>query len=218
MTALSEETIRISEEQLAPTVRAMTAGDVPALAEMHRRVFAGYAGAEAGTRYIRAFFNWYLAHPGAINLCAGTVGDPHGYVFGAPFGFSRQMNRDLFGELLLATLTHPRLLVRPGIGMQIRNRFRALVMGRENRRAEHEFGSDTFSLVGIGTDPERRGQGIAAKLLSRFTEMAFSKGFQRLILDVYKRNEAARQLYVTRGWESVIDHGEILTLVLRQKA
>lgn len=218
MTAPFVDTNREAEERLEPAVRVMSAGDVPALAVLHQQVFAGYAGAAAGVRYIRAFFNWYLVHPEAINLCVGPAGHPSGYVFGAPFGFSKQLNMDLFGELCLATLTHPGLLIRPGIGMQIRNRSRALVLGRENRRAEEEFGSDTFSLVGIGTDPERRGQGIAARLLSRFTEIAFSKGFQRLILDVYKRNEAARQLYATRGWEPVIDHGEILTLVLRRKA
>lgn len=202
------------EVQPGLAVRLMASEDVPALVDLHERVFSGYAGASAGARYLGSVFQWYVARPNAINLCAGALGQPYGYVFGAPFGFSKHLNRDLFGELSLAVLTHPRLLTRPGLGFQIRNRLGALILGRENHRAEQEFGRDTFNLVGIGTDPDRRGQGVAARLLSQFSAMAFAKGFQRLTLDVYTRNEVARRLYAKQGWECVIDHGEILTLVL----
>lgn len=186
------------------------------LAGLHKRVFSGYAGASAGERYLRSVFEWFVARPDAINLCVGAVGDPYGYAFGAPFGSSVQLNRDLFGELTLAILTHPWLLTRPGLGIQVRNRLRALVLGREDRRAEGEFGAGTFNLVGIGTDPDRRRQGAGTRLLSQFSALAFAKGFVQLTLDVYARNEAAKRLYWKQGWECLIDRGEVLTLVLRR--
>ncbi|MCC6131947.1 MAG: GNAT family N-acetyltransferase [Acidobacteria bacterium] len=194
-------------------VRPISSADIPALAELHRRAFAGYVGAEAGPRYLRAFFAWYLRYEGSINLCIGEPGKPVGYVFGGPFGFSKRLNRDLFPEILRAALTHPRLIMRPGIGVQIRIRFRALILGRENRLAEKEFGPETFCLVGIGTDPDWRGRGVATRLLEEFTVRAFDRGFERAMLDVYKRNEGAIRLYESHGWRRVLDHGTVLTFV-----
>lgn len=197
-------------------VRPILPGDLAELAALHEVVFVGQLGASVGQRYIRRFVGWFVNYSPAITLVAEMEGALVGYAFGAPVGYSGQLNRDLFWINLVALLTHPRAWTHPKITMHVRFRLKSL-LGRGGRREtsskECSEAPRQFSLVGIGVAPQCRQMGIATKLLSEFQYCAKRQGFELLTLSVYASNLAARRFYETQGWRQVGPAGDVVRYV-----
>ena len=63
--------------------------------------------------------------------------------------------------------------------------------------------ADEFHIHNIAVHPDYRGQGIGRRLMEAVEEMCTRKEFRRMVLEVRKDNESARQLYLSRGFEAV---------------
>jgi len=59
---------------------------------------------------------------------------------------------------------------------------------------------DTAEILTIAVDPSARRQGYGALLVQHLTNYARSNGAKRLLLDVARDNEAAKQFYETVGF------------------
>jgi len=62
---------------------------------------------------------------------------------------------------------------------------------------------DEGEIANIAVAPERRRRGIAARLLDDALQTAHATGLTALFLEVRMSNEAARNLYASRGFEPV---------------
>ena len=58
-------------------------------------------------------------------------------------------------------------------------------------------------LFRIGTDPSRRREGFAARLLRHYVTDCENKGIEKIFLEVRSRNLAAKELYEKAGFEKI---------------
>lgn len=180
----------------------MTEHDAAEVAELHSAVFAGELSAKMGIRYIDALMRWFTLQSDAVSFIAYD-GRVIAYVFGAPAGYGRIMNRDLRWIIMTSVLTHPPVMVHPSFRHQLPSRVRLLAGGRPPAREYVHSTPAVFRLVGIGVDQVWRGRGVARELLSRFSSQVFERGYERIELNVREKNVTARRLYERSGWYEV---------------
>jgi len=178
----------------------MPAEVVDEAAALHLAGFAGYMNARLGHRYARAFIDWFRRQPEGICLGAVHDGELAGYVVGAPIGYNRRMNRDLFLVAATSALARPWLFADGAIRRQIRARLKILLGGTRQAQAQIPFPTPAVSLVGICVSPGMHRRSIADRLIDAFEEEARSRGIRTLRLSVYRENAAARRLYEKHGW------------------
>jgi ribosomal protein S18 acetylase RimI-like enzyme len=179
---------------------AVTADDLDWLLPMHQQAFAGTMGASLGRAYLRRFLMAFLDRPDRIFLAARIDGEPVGYVFGRPT--TAADDRHLLPWVAYGLLRHPRNLARSDIRAELVRRVRRL----EDPGVETPgLPEPAVSLVGIGVDPERQGEGIGQRLIAAFEEAAADGGYAAARLSVYRDNAHARRLYEGCGWQPV-DH------------
>jgi ribosomal protein S18 acetylase RimI-like enzyme len=90
--------------------------------------------------------------------------------------------------------------VRADVRAELWRRLRTL---RQPTPPSPSLPEPVLSLVGIGTDPAARGQGIGSRLIEAFTDEGTRRGYACLRLSVYRDNAAARGLYDRWGWEPI---------------
>lgn len=196
VTGLDDRQVVTSETVIVP----MPVEVVDEAAALHLQGFAGYMNARLGHRYARAFIDWFRRQPDAICLGAVHDGELAGYVVGAPIGYSRKMNRDLFFVAATSAITRPWLFADRAIRRQISARLKILLGGDRQLPAELAFPVPAVSLVGICVSPSMHRRSIADRLVEAFEEEARSRGTRTLRLSVYRDNAAARRLYEKHGW------------------
>lgn len=185
-------------------IRDLTAADLESWTRSHRHAFEGTLGVALGRRYTTAFLRWFLERAGAICLAAVDDREIEGYVFGAPEGYSRELNGALAPEIVRGFLTHPGALRHPAVLRHVPMRIRGLFgMPVPAELAQRRVSGTIFDLVGIGTAPRVRGRGIGRAVLEAFEERVFAAGHAGIVLDVRTENAAARHLYESRGWTEV---------------
>ena len=74
-------------------------------------------------------------------------------------------------------------------------------VGSAGLYADPELPSGAAYLVGMWVHPDTRGHGVGAALVAAVVEEARDRGLSELRLDVADENDAARRLYVSRGFE-----------------
>jgi ribosomal protein S18 acetylase RimI-like enzyme len=65
----------------------------------------------------------------------------------------------------------------------------------------------------VGTDPDRRGEGIAAALIARAEELLTALGCPKVNLMVREGNEGVLDFYATRGYEQFHVHNAAKRLI-----
>ena len=106
-----------------------TSHDFDALVPLHLTAFKGYMNASLGRKYVRHFFAWFLGSPQTITLKAEIYGRICGYVVGAPVGYDRELNRDLFYIGLKGILSHPSVLLHQNFTKAAKTKL-ILLLGR----------------------------------------------------------------------------------------
>ena len=182
----------------APYIRPLSPNDLSQLVPLHLAAFAGSLGVSLGRRYVHDFLRWFIARDDAIKLgCADEDGRLIGYVFGAPQGYTTDLNRHMSWRVALAVVTHPWLVARRAFLSALPNWVRAL------RGKTHVtlYPVGAFLLVGIGVDPACRGRGIGRVLIREFEAQVRAGGYTTVFLAVRADNVAARRLYEASSWE-----------------
>ncbi len=184
---------------------------IPAIAALQQVAFAGYLNARLGQRYQEAFIRWFVEDRDAIALVAlGEEGRLLGYVVGAPLGYAAALNRVVLWPALTGIITRPWLFLDQRFRQAVRGRL-SIFLGGDNASAgathQPELPTPTFSLVGIGVQPESRGQGVGLALINAFEEQAGARGGRSVRLSVYPENDPARRLYEKAGWHAAAEPG-----------
>lgn len=172
---------------------------LPGVVDVHMEAFRGYMNASIGREYVRRFISWFANREGAIALAALSDGRVAGYVVGAPVGYSKAMNRDLFWVVARAIALRPWLLMQKRFFVRLLQRARQLFVRRPADEGP-PLPEPAMSLVGIGVSEAARGTGVGSLLLREFEKQCRSANMKSMRLSVYATNTSARALYERGGW------------------
>jgi len=184
--------------------------DIKQITKLHKAAFKGYMNASLGNRYVREFLNWFLNYPGTITLKAVVDGKISGYVVGAPIGYDKEMNRQLFSTALMGIVTHPHILLHESFSNAAVAKLKMLLGKKPVKRIVRSPEGKGISLVGIAVDPSFSGKGIGKAIMKAFEEKARAMHMDYMRLSVYKDNMLARAVYEKSGWEILEPQGKIL--------
>ncbi len=172
------------------------------VAYVHQHAFQGYVNSQLGQGYIKSFINWFAKNDQSIALCAIDQEEICGYLVGAPIGYTNELNKAIFWNAFLGTVTHFWVFFKPKY-------FRVLMarLGLYGSPSSQipDLPRPTMSLVGIGVLPSARGKGVGKNLIQTFENCALQQNMGSLRLSVYPDNTAARKLYESMGWEPCKD-------------
>lgn len=170
--------------------------------DIHCEAFKGYMNSRIGKGYVTAFFRWFSLHEDAVALIAvGKDKEPWGYVVGAPLGYDRSMNKDLFGPAARGMIVRPWLAFDRQVRRTVMTRIKLLFGQTISKQQVPDLPEPIISLVGIGTAEKSRGKGAGRLLMLAFEDEARKHKMASMRLSVYPSNMAARKLYEKCGWQ-----------------
>ena len=168
--------------------------------EAHLEAFKDRPSGKLGRRYGERFLLWFADYPQGLAL-AVTEGDTvHGYVVGAPVGYQRKLNRDLFFTVLGATILKPWLLFTAGYVRIVYNKLKSMLGMKVIQDEPADYPQPVISLVGIGVSASSRGKGVGRMLMDEFERRSREMGMKTMRLSVHRDNTAANKLYRKSGW------------------
>ncbi|SRR6266498_3942137 len=185
---------------------------VPAVVKLHFDAFAGYMNTRIGHAYVRAFIKWFRHAENAISLVAiDSNGKVVGYVVGAPLGYNRSINRDLFWTAVVGIIIRPWLLLSDHFRRRLVGRLRLLLGYSAADNAPPLLPQPTMSLVAIAVSPSAFGRKIGLRLMRAFERRSRDLQMRSLQLSVYMENSAAIRLYKKCGWQPFYVSGKKTT-------
>jgi ribosomal protein S18 acetylase RimI-like enzyme len=191
-----------------PNIRIspITEDALPNVADIHREAFAGYMSSRIGKDYVIAVLRWFILQEDTIALMSLSENDGLcGYVVGAPLGYEKRMNKEVFGVAAKGMITHPWLLFDKQIRRTVVRKVKLLLGQSIPAQQVPDLPEPIISLVGIGTTVKMRGRGAGKMLMSAFEEESRKKKIASMRLSVYPNNITARKLYEKFGWQPFIE-------------
>lgn len=189
----------------------MTLRMVEEVSHVHMQAFNGAMNTRLGKFYVRKFLEWFVRNEGGIALVAiskaGNIDQIVGYAVGAPLGYGKKMNRDLFWIASFNGIIRPWLFLSGQFRETIKARLTAIFKPSQNPALQVDLPSPAMSLVGLAVMPNYQGKSIGKGLLCAFQERARDLHVRSLRLSVYPENSAARSIYEKCGWLPVQDSG-----------
>ena len=193
------------------TIRVVQKNDVKDVIVLHQQVFGGSLGVNLGEQYLTAFFDWFLSNPDAIYLVAVKGGQICGYVFGAPHGYGKQLNRRIFLKGIFGVLLHADVIFHPHFKAQFFSRIQSLLSFQREKtelyKNQGEVGGGDFSLVVIGVSLTMQKMGIGSQLFDEFASQVKERTlYNKLRLTVYADNLQALSFYEKNKWYCLDKH------------
>lgn len=192
--------------------------DVDQLTVLHRLVFSGTIGVTLGEKYNKRFIEWFIANSKTV-LVARADESIVGYIFGAPSGYTNDMNNALLSVVLRAVLIRPWVLLDLRLLRQLPSRLKSVLrisMHSQSPSAQHSNEDrHVYRLTAIGISPAYRGRGLGKILIGAYEQSVWSQGFDQIQLSVYVSNIQARKLYESCGWHIVSNNGKLMVFAKR---
>lgn len=182
----------------------MTKNMVTEVSSVHLQAFKGAMNTRLGKTYVRKFLDWFVQSEGGIALVAilkaGGNEQIVGYVVGAPLGYGKAMNRDLFWVASWNIIIRPWLFSSDQFRSTIKARLIAFFKLQHDQISKIDLPLPAMSLVGLAVMPNQQGQNIGKELLLAFEKRARDLRMRSLCLSVYPENSAARHVYEKCAW------------------
>ena len=176
------------------TIAPLEAGDVEAIAALHKRAFPTFFLSSLGERFLVQFYRGFLSDPTAVTVVARSVdGVPVGAVVGTtePSGFFLRLLRRRWLGFALASAAA--VLRRPAAAPRLLNAVR--YRGEAGSRVEGAL------LSSVCVDPGLQGQGVGRDLLAAWEGRAAQQGASAAYLTTdADDNDAVNAFYRARGW------------------
>ena len=183
-----------------PMTRRLEAGDLGAVARVHRAAFADTPLTLLGEEAVRRYYVWLLMGPHDVTALGAFVdGRCAGFSFGGVFrgamtGFVKK-NRAYLG---MRILMHPWLLARAPFRARLGQGLRLL--SRKKRPVAKVQPVPSFGILSIAVDPHWQGSGVATTLMRENELAARGLGFHQMHLTVHPSNARAVRFYEKSGW------------------
>jgi ribosomal protein S18 acetylase RimI-like enzyme len=191
-------------------IRPMSLTDCESVAELHRHAAPNQTNVQLGSRYLTAFFTYFVRAQGSTALVAiGEDGGVVGYCIGARQPYRGHMIVRLGLRAVPAILRRPRLWA--SAVRVVADAIRSMPLPRQQPSYSHQY-----SLVGIAVHPSWRRQHVAERLIRAFREAATRPDNPtRFRLSVRRDNLGARRLYERDGWTPAhVDGADVITYEL----
>lgn len=190
---------RTAEVTIVPITDGGMLHDV---AGLHLEAFEGYLNTLLGRGYVQALLRWFIKNQRAITLAAIDGNQKIvGYALGAPVGYTRSLNRELFWVVATRTIMRPWLFLNPRFWAVLTTRLRSMVGLPTPARQPFELPDPSMSLVAIGVASSQRRSSVGQCLMRAFEAKAHKLHMRSLVLSVYKDRTAARRFYEKCGWQ-----------------
>ncbi len=169
-------------------------GDVPALAAIHQRAFAGFFLAQLGEGFLREFYRGFVSDPSAVAVVARTPDGPVGAVVGT-------LQPESFYGRLLRRRWHGFALAAAGAALR-RPRTIPRLLRAVRYRGDSPVGlADAALLASLCVDPSHAGVGVGGRLTRAWAERAAELGARRAYLATDRDdNEGVNRHYQRHGW------------------
>ncbi len=195
----------------------MSSRMVAKTSDVHMQAFKGSMNTRIGITYVKKFLDWFLRYEEGIALVAILPNVKSekivGYVVGAPLGYGKAMNRELFWVAARNIVIRPWLLLSDQFRSTIKARLIAFFKPPHEHVVQFDLPAPVMSLVGLAVIPDHQGQKIGKELLISFEKQALNLGMRSLRLSVYPENSAARHAYEKCAWvscESPVEPGKAM--------
>lgn len=192
-------------------VRFMRESDLPVVTEIRLHSFSSQnRTVQLGKDFAKAKIRWFLTRFPNLSLVCEQHNEVVGFVVGADPSYGFQLFWDIWPQVVKALITHPWLILRPGVisdaGVYIKSLRRKLPIRRTSASTSSDLiksqsvSQKRITLAEIAVQPSCRKQGVGGKLLRAFEQQASSSGADFLRLTTKKNNVAARKAYERAGW------------------
>ena len=193
-------------------------GHLHSMAQCHIMAFPGRFMTEMGFRWLCALYRFFINHHEGICQVAVEGG-------GKVVGFAVGGEPDVREQFLRgAMLRYPHIIfwkfltkgmVRSALLAEL---FRKLGLKRSDASSEEvkpqEGGGACGNLLSICVLPDRRGTGIANRLIESFQNACIARKYERLELYVVSENTRAIAFYKKHGWRDSGRSGDSIKFVL----
>lgn len=181
-------------------VRRIKENDIEELVELHIDSFKESLNILAGKKYLAEVFRWFIK-TNNIALLSYDKDQIKGYLIGAPIGYEKGMNRDLWMYGLSGLLKNPSRFFNLKLLNNILKRVKSMI-GLSGIRSQPLVNEKGFgiSLVGIAVAENNKGKGVAAELVVEFENKAKDLKADFVRLSVLKENMRAQRFYEKSGW------------------
>lgn len=183
------------------TLKPLEAVDSKAIAVMHREIFPDTPSSKLGANYCREMFRLYAAEKEAFGYVLLGGDEYLGYVVGGGPNAHQMITKKLRMKAIAAFLARPKYLIAsvPRVFNAISKRTAGVPKVSPSIDVPTEQ-VRVAKLFLIGMKESARGTGGAGQLMNAFVSEAFSRGFDRVKLIVYRGNARARAAYEKNGW------------------
>ncbi len=184
------------------SVVSITDGDmVRKVATLHLEAFAGYLNTLLGYGYAKDLVQWFMNSERAIAL-ALIDGNRRtlGYALGAPVGYTKEMNRELFWGVVAQLTIRPWLLLNRQLWAVFLDRVTSEMGLSQISRPTVDLPQPSMSLVAIGVARLERNRGAGQRLMQAFEAKAREFGMRSLVLSAYANREEVCRFYEKSGW------------------
>lgn len=184
-----------------PVIRLASLPDVPAIVRLHQAEFKGLFLAEMGPRFLRHYYEAFLAHPEGI----GHVADREGRVVGFVVGTLREAAyraavRKRRIPMALASLA--RVATRPALLPRIIGRFTSMGSDIADPIEAQYLRDGAAHLVSLAVSSAWTGTGVGTRLVRAFEDSVLSRGQTVVYLTTAADgNEPANRFYRSLGYE-----------------
>ncbi len=190
------------------SIRRLESKDIATAVEIFYEQFPGLSWRRLGKGFIGKLIRWHVQYQPDLALVAEIDEGVNGFLLGATGGhreYYRQVLRFAFAELLLGSLLHPWLFLKPAFAfawLDLLSRRRPHKV-KPGVAAADKNGDKKAIICYVAVCSAQQGKGIGTSLKGAFEKLAFQAGCEVLSSNTEIDNFAARRMNEKSGWKLV---------------
>ena len=188
-------------------IRRFTADDLEQVLEIHMYAFSEHINVLLGRKYNREMLRWFLKEE-CVQLVSVDENDRvTGYVFGAPWGYQKPMNKDLVKVAAVEMLKRPWIFFSKKVMRIIWIRGKTLLgVNKALGDTVKKYDGKIISMVGMGIAPGTLRKGLGVALYHAALDEARKKGYSYSRGTVNKTNLRSRGMHEKIGFQKEEAH------------
>ena len=188
-------------------IRQFTEKDLEAVLDIHMYAFSEHINVLLGRRYNREMLRWFL-QDFCVKLVAVDEEDKiAGYVFGAPWGYQKPMNKDLVRVAVIEMIKRPWIFFNKRVLRIIWIRGKTILgVNKMLDTTEKKYEGRIISMVGMGIAKGTLRKGLGVSLYYAALDEARKLGYDYSRGTVNKTNTRSRGMHDKIGFQKEDAH------------
>lgn len=202
------------------TLKGYDEKNLRGLINIHKEAFREHYNSKVGKIYIRGFLRWFGNNKDAVFVQAidDESGKAVGYICGAKYGYSTQMNKELLPYIILSFLARPWIIIDKRFFTLIMPKLKIMFSGEKIADDEYpDFFKTTFSAVSWAVDSKNTRKEVSGLLYDEFLKEVRSRGYNSVRGTVLKKNRLALVYYIHNKWSILKNKSNKETITIYKK-